>query len=213
MAGRHHQPDRALRDRLPEHTFVEADELGPADAPAAVVFMVSAIAPMTESDCALIDFAAKYTDLVVGVVSKIDAHRNWREVLAADRALLAPRAPRYAHVQWVGVAAAPDLGEPHARRARRPVAATVGGSRCGAPKPVARLGNPAAHSVIAGTRPTVTGPTAEARVTRAARRAATTSCVAGGCRRPSAPSRCAVRSSRRGCSSRTSRATVHIGAR
>ena len=79
----------ALRERMPEHTFVEADELAPADAPAAVVFVVSAIAPLTESDCALIDFAANYTDLVVGVVSKIDAHRNWRDVLAADRALLA----------------------------------------------------------------------------------------------------------------------------
>jgi hypothetical protein len=101
-----------LRDRMPEHTFVEADELGPADAPAAVVFVVSAIAPLTESDCALIDLAANYTDLIVGVVSKIDAHRNWRDALAADRALLAARADRYQHVQWVGAAAAPDLGEP-----------------------------------------------------------------------------------------------------
>ena len=76
------------------------------------MFVVSAIAPLTESDCALVDLAANYTDLVVGVVSKIDAHRNWRDVLAADRALLAARAPRYQHVQWVGAAAAPDLGEP-----------------------------------------------------------------------------------------------------
>jgi hypothetical protein len=102
----------ALRDRMPEHTFVEADELGPSDAPAAVVFVVSAITPLTESDCALIDLAANYTDLIVGVVSKIDAHRNWREMLAADRALLAGRAARYQHVPWVGAAAAPDLGEP-----------------------------------------------------------------------------------------------------
>jgi hypothetical protein len=102
----------ALRDRMPEHTFVEADELGPSDAPAAVVFVVSAITPLTESDCALIDLTANYTDLIVGVVSKIDAHRNWREMLAADRALLAGRAARYQHVPWVGAAAAPDLGEP-----------------------------------------------------------------------------------------------------
>jgi hypothetical protein len=102
----------ALRDRMPEHTFVEADELGPSDAPAAVVFVVSAITPLTESDCALVDLAANYTDLIVGVVSKIDAHRNWRDMLAADRALLAGRAARYQHVQWVGAAAAPDLGEP-----------------------------------------------------------------------------------------------------
>jgi hypothetical protein len=102
----------ALRERMPEHSFVEADDLGPADAPAAVVFVVSAIAPLTESDCALVDLAANYTDLIIGVVAKIDAHRNWRDVLAADRAQLAARAPRYQHVQWVGAAAAPDLGEP-----------------------------------------------------------------------------------------------------
>jgi hypothetical protein len=102
----------ALRERMPERTFVEADELGPADAPAAVVFVVSAIAALTESDCALVDLAANYTDLVIGVVGKIDAHRNWRDVLAADRVRLAARAPRYQHVQWVGAAAAPDLGEP-----------------------------------------------------------------------------------------------------
>ena len=82
-----------LRDRLPEHTFVEADELAPAEAPAAVVFVVSAIAPVTESDCALVDLAANYTDLVIGVVSKIDAHRNWRDVLATDKAVLVARAP------------------------------------------------------------------------------------------------------------------------
>jgi hypothetical protein len=102
----------ALRERLPEHTFVEADELGPAHAPAAVVFVVSAIAPLTESDCVLVDLVGDYTDLIIGVVAKIDAHRNWRDVLAADQTQLAARAPRYQHVQWVGAAAAPDLGEP-----------------------------------------------------------------------------------------------------
>jgi hypothetical protein len=102
----------ALREQLPERTFVEADELAPGHAPAAVVFVVSAIAPLTESDCALADLVTNYTDLIVGVVSKIDAHRNWRDVLAADRAKLAARQPRYEHVQWVGAAAEPDLGEP-----------------------------------------------------------------------------------------------------
>jgi hypothetical protein len=102
----------ALRQRMPEHTFVESDELGPGHAPVAVVFVASAIAPLTESDCALVDLAASYTDLVVGVVAKIDAHHGWRDVLAADRAQLAAREPRYQRVQWVGAAAAPDLGEP-----------------------------------------------------------------------------------------------------
>ena len=102
----------ALRNEMPECVFVEAGELAPDEAPAAAVFVVSAIAPMVESDCALVDFAARCTDHVVGVVSKIDTHRNWREVLADDRALLAAHAPRYEHVPWVGAAAAPDLGDP-----------------------------------------------------------------------------------------------------
>ena len=76
----------ALRERMPEKTFVETDDLGPADAPAAVVFVVSAIAPLTESDCAIVDVAVEHTDLVIGVVSKTDVHRNWRGVLFADRA-------------------------------------------------------------------------------------------------------------------------------
>lgn len=102
----------ALRDRMPERTFVEADELGQGEAPAAVVFVVSAVAPLTESDCILLDSVTENTDLVIGVVSKIDTHRDWRDVLAADRAVLAARSPRYARSTWVGAAAAPDLGEP-----------------------------------------------------------------------------------------------------
>jgi len=46
------------------------------------------------------------------VVSKIDVHRTWRDVLDADRALLTARAARYGDMVWVGAAAAPDLGPP-----------------------------------------------------------------------------------------------------
>ncbi|KZS74003.1 hypothetical protein A4G29_14140 [Mycobacterium kansasii] len=102
----------ALRQRAPQHEFVEPPELAPGDAPTAVVFVVSAAAPLTESDCALLDAAAEHTDVVIGVASKVDVHRTWREVLAADRATLAARAPRYADVPWVGAAAAPQLGPP-----------------------------------------------------------------------------------------------------
>lgn len=101
----------ALRERLPQR-FVESSDLAPGDAPMAVVFVVSAAAPMTESDCRLLDAAAENTDAVIGVVSKIDVHRNWREVLAVDRDLLAAHAPRYRLVPWVGAAAAPELGRP-----------------------------------------------------------------------------------------------------
>jgi hypothetical protein len=102
----------ALRERMPQRTFVESTELVAGEAPSAVVFVVSAAAPLTESDCALVDLASTYTDLVIGVVSKIDAHRGWREIRDADAAILADRATRYAHMPWVGVAAAPDLGDP-----------------------------------------------------------------------------------------------------
>ena len=102
----------ALRERLPQHKFVESMELGPGDGPAAVVFVVSAAAPLTESDCALLDAAAEHTDVLVGVVSKIDVHRAWRDVLAANCEALAAHAPRYDRTPWVGAAAVPDLGEP-----------------------------------------------------------------------------------------------------
>lgn len=102
----------ALAERLPEHKFVESAEVGPGDVPTAVVFVVSAAAHLTASDCALLDAAAAHTDAVVGVVSKIDVHRAWRDVVAANREALAAHAPRYGDVPWVGAAAAPDLGEP-----------------------------------------------------------------------------------------------------
>ncbi|MDT4999749.1 MAG: hypothetical protein QOK12_1854 [Mycobacterium sp.] len=97
----------SLADRLPDHTVVEASL-----APDAVVVVASAVAPLADSDVDLIERAAAGTDLVIGAVSKIDAHRGWRGVQAADRALLARRDERYRQVPWVGVAAAPDLGEP-----------------------------------------------------------------------------------------------------
>lgn len=101
-----------LRERRPDVEFVEADDLGPGQVPVAVVFVASAAAPLTPSDCAVLDMAAAHTDVVICALSKIDAHRNWREVLDADRATLASFAPRYAQVPWVAVAAAPDLGGP-----------------------------------------------------------------------------------------------------
>jgi hypothetical protein len=101
----------ALRERLPQHKFVESTDLGSRDAPLAVVFVVSAAAHLTESDCALLDGAAEHTDVVVGVVSKIDVYRTWRDVLAANRNALAAHAPRYGQVPWVGAAAMPELGE------------------------------------------------------------------------------------------------------
>ncbi|WP_077100210.1 hypothetical protein [Mycobacterium terramassiliense] len=115
----------ALRERLSHHKFVESSDLGPGDAPTAVVFVVSAAAQLTASDCALLDAAAEHTDVVVGVVSKIDVHRNWRDVVAANRDILAAHAPRYGRVPWVGAAALPDLGDPDVDDLAQTVAAQL----------------------------------------------------------------------------------------
>jgi hypothetical protein len=98
-----------LAERLPEHAVIEAAS---AAAPDAVVFVTSAVAPLVDSDLDLIESAAARTELVVAAVSKIDAHRRWRDVLAADRALAVGRDGRHRRTAWVGVAAAPDLGDP-----------------------------------------------------------------------------------------------------
>jgi hypothetical protein len=102
----------ALSERLPEQKFVESTDLEAGEAPAVVVFVVSAAATLTESDCALLDAAMAETDALIGVVSKVDVHRNWEEVLAGDREVLGSHASRYRDVPWVGVAAAPESGEP-----------------------------------------------------------------------------------------------------
>ncbi|HEY1839763.1 MAG TPA: hypothetical protein VGG53_05975 [Mycobacterium sp.] len=102
----------ALSERLPKQNFIESTDLQAGEAPTAVVFVVSAAAALTESDCALLDAATAETDAVIGVVSKIDVYRNWEEVLTGNRDTLASHAPRYRDVQWVGVAAAPEEGEP-----------------------------------------------------------------------------------------------------
>ncbi|NDJ91949.1 hypothetical protein GWR20_22915, partial [Mycolicibacter kumamotonensis] len=102
----------ALADRLPQWRVVEATDLTPGEVPSAVVFVVSAAAALTDSDCVLLDAAAAHTDVVIGVVSKIDVHRQWREMQQAARETLADYAPRYRDVAWVGTAAAPERGDP-----------------------------------------------------------------------------------------------------
>jgi hypothetical protein len=116
----------ALGERLPDHKFVESTDLQPGEAPMAVVFVVSAATELTESDCALLDSACEHTDVVIAVVSKIDVHRSWGDVLDANRDKLAEHAPRYAQVPWVGAAAAPELGEPQLDELVETVSAQLG---------------------------------------------------------------------------------------
>lgn len=101
----------ALRVRLPGVDVVEADGLA-GRAPDAVLAVFSAAAPLTRSDWASVERAAAHAGRVIGVVSKIDAHRGWRDVVAADRARVAEWDGRYGATPWLGVAAAPGLGGP-----------------------------------------------------------------------------------------------------
>lgn len=102
----------ALGRELPEHVLIGLDDAATQRAPDVVLAVVSAVAPMTRTDWDPIERAAVGTDLVIGLVSKIDAHRGWREVLDADRALVAGWSACRRSMTWVGAAAAPDLGEP-----------------------------------------------------------------------------------------------------
>ena len=196
----------ALRERLPEHEFVEAEEIRPADAPAAVVFVVSAVAPIAESDCAFIDLAARHTDLVVGAVSKIDVHRNWRDVMAEDKTRLAAHSERYRDVPWVGVAAAPDLGEPNIDelvdllRSRLDDVDMRRRNRL-------RAWESRLQTVISRYDKDGAGADRQARVT-ALRAAGIPFCVSAECPSPSEPSHCAARFSRPKCSWRISRVTA-----
>ncbi|WP_024442676.1 hypothetical protein [Mycobacterium sp. UM_WGJ] len=103
---------QALADRMPQRLVMEATDLAPGEVPLAVVFVVSAAAALTESDCALLDAVTPHTDVVIGVISKIDVHRQWREMQTAARETLSGHAPRYRNVAWVGAAAAPQRGDP-----------------------------------------------------------------------------------------------------
>lgn len=97
----------ALQRCVPEYDVVESHS-----APAAVVLVASAAAPMTASDCAHLEQAAAASDVVVGALARVDAHRGWRDVLAANVSALGSRAPHLAAIPWAGVAAAPDVGTP-----------------------------------------------------------------------------------------------------
>ena len=196
----------ALRERVPQHKFVESTDMGSGDAPIAVVFVVSAAAGLTESDCALLDAAAEHTDAVIGVVSKIDVHRAWCDVLDGNRDKLARYAPRYRRVPWVGVAALPDLGEPRVDELVGAVETQLAGSD------IARRNRLRAWD----SRLQKTAERFDRDAAGAGRRAglrhcansAARPCGSGASRNPSTPSCCAARSSRPGSSCRTSHATA-----
>ncbi len=97
----------ALRNTLPGHRIVEH-----ADEPDAVVFTVSAAAPVVDSDLRILDEAGRRCDLVIGVVTKIDVHADWRAVSADACEAVHRHAARYRSMPWTGVAAEPRTGHP-----------------------------------------------------------------------------------------------------
>lgn len=99
----------ALSEALPDVSVVEWTARC-RQRPDVVVFVVSAAAPMTGSQAAILEtvLAATGRVAVVAAVSRIDLHRAWADVLEINRGMWA--AGRVA-IPWVGVAADPDLGE------------------------------------------------------------------------------------------------------
>ena len=96
---------RRLRERVPDCRVVEAHELTPGQVPVVLVWVVSATAPMTAAECVQASAAAASAGAIIAVVNKIDDHRRWRPVLAANEA-------RWPSPTWVAAAAAPRLGVP-----------------------------------------------------------------------------------------------------
>lgn len=92
-----------LSSRISGVRIVEPEELQHGQAPSAVVFVCSGTAPLTPSDCGLIQLAAANTDALVAVVSKIDVHQSWREVMNRNREILAEHDSRFSGVTWLGV--------------------------------------------------------------------------------------------------------------
>ena len=102
----------------------------------ALLFVVDASAPFTSGE---LDFLAGIGDRVETVVfalSKVDAYRGWRQVLEANRALLAEHAPRFAGATFHPVSSRMhDL----AAKAPTPEAAAMLRERSGVPELLAAL--------------------------------------------------------------------------
>lgn len=76
-----------------------------AEAATAVLFVVDASAPFTSGELAFLREVGDRVETVVFAVTKTDAFRGWRQVLADDHALLARYAPRFADAAFHPVSA------------------------------------------------------------------------------------------------------------
>ena len=62
----------------------------------ALLFVVDASSPFTSGELAFLAEVGERVETVLFALTKVDAFRGWREILDADRALLAQHAPRFA---------------------------------------------------------------------------------------------------------------------
>ncbi|HEY2701397.1 MAG TPA: dynamin family protein [Pseudonocardiaceae bacterium] len=62
----------------------------------ALLFVVDASSPFTSGELAFLAEVGERVETVLFALTKVDAFRGWREILDADRALLAEHAPRFA---------------------------------------------------------------------------------------------------------------------
>ncbi|MEJ2862727.1 hypothetical protein [Actinomycetospora flava] len=114
-----HDPDGAVRstyERLPVPLLEELDLVvpprpadpgtWPVDGATAALVLADAAAPLGIEELDALARAADRVDTVVFALTRTEAHRGWRTVLEADRALVAGHVPRLADAPWFPVAAA-----------------------------------------------------------------------------------------------------------
>lgn len=76
-----------------------------AAAATALLFVVDASSPLTRGELGFLQRLGDHVETVVFALTKTDQHRGWRQVLEADRALLAKHAPRFAAAECYPVSA------------------------------------------------------------------------------------------------------------
>lgn len=79
------------------HAELAADAAASA---AALLFVVDASAPFARGELEFLNRVSDRVEAVHFVVTKTDAYRGWREIIEADRLLLARHAPRFAAAQF-----------------------------------------------------------------------------------------------------------------
>ncbi len=77
----------------------------PVDGATAALVLADAAAPLGAEELDALARTAGRVDTVVLALTRTDAHRGWRTVLEADRALVAEHVPRLADAPWFPVAA------------------------------------------------------------------------------------------------------------